>query len=150
MFKKKKKKKNLDLLTPPSLSSISLSQSQTPSNSPSLSLSQLFPSAACCPRTLLLGATVLEVLPSPLSLSRHSQEFLVKVFDFGCSLQCFVPGLLCILFSMILFYLLWVFFSFFIWVFCDLKWNIFERKIENFFVVDCFLSFFYRNIWVFQ
>jgi len=50
---------------------------------------------------------------------------------------------------MVFFYLLWVWFSFFIWIFCDLKWAILERKIENFFVVVCFLSFFYMNIWVF-
>ena len=131
-------------LNPKIITQLSLSH-QSPNLSLShkrLLLASLFLSPHSLPLLLLLATTVLPLEATilgvplfPLSHLLFSGSFIEDFEFYAPPYNAFIEVCLCT----VLIYLLWIQFSFFF--FCDLKLNIFERKIVNLCVFHCFLSF---------
>ena len=128
--------------------SLSLSH-QSPSQSPLLSISLL---NLCClvpPQSIARCHVSWSFTISTLLFVTTFSGISSNAFDFRCSYQV----CLCILFSMVLFDLLWVQFSFFLLgFFVILNGSKFERKIVNLFVHNFlfyFVLFFFVGIFGF-
>ena len=157
-----KKKKNIYIyiyisklqhfnLNPKIITQLSLSH-QSPNLSLShkrLLLASLFLSPHSLPLLLLLATTVLPLEATILGVPLFPLSHLLFLGSFIEDFEFYAPpynAFIEVCLCTVLIYLLWIQFSFFFFLngfffFCDLKLNIFERKIVNLFVFVCFPLF---------